>query len=186
MTAPARVALLDHRLSASTKELAQALAGAGARPTVLTAQDLEVDLNAVPTTHLRSLPEAPLRARKIGDGLAHLPAALRSLGAGHFEVAHALTPTDALAATAWARRTARPAVFTCVDTPRREDLAARRLRLATWQRAVEASDAVIAPDDEVARALRRWLAVDASVLAARDGEGHLAMYEHLSVAERHG
>src|SRR5205085_1256473 len=114
--------------------------------------------------------------RKIGDGLAHLPAALLALGRGGYGVAHAFTPTDALAAIAWARRSGRPAVFTCMDAPERETIAARRLRLATWRRAVGQTSAVLAASEETAEGLRRWFAVDAPVVDPGDAEANVAAY----------
>lgn len=125
------------------------------------------------------LPDAPLRARKIGDHLNHLPFACLALLRGGFDVAHAFTPADALAGLVWARRTARPALFTATEPPRRATIAARRLRLATLRRATEESAAVVAPDAEVADALRRWLAIDASVIAFDDADAHLALYRAL-------
>jgi Glycosyltransferase Family 4 len=181
-----RVALIDYECGKATEALAAGLLERGHRPAVLTASSRARPSAEVTVVSLRELPDAPLRLRKIGDRLAHVPDAWLALSRGQFDVAHAFTATDALPAIAWSRRTGRPSVFTCVDPPRREDLAARRLRLATWQRAVEGSDAVIAPNEDVARALRRWLAVDASVLAARDGEAHLALYDRLTAPASDG
>jgi hypothetical protein len=159
-----RVALLDHaheRGSASDR-LAAALRDAGHEPVLL--------------TDLRELAAAPLRLRKIGDHLGHLPAALLALRRGGHEVAHAFTPSDALAAIAWSRRSGRPALFTCTDPPRRETIAGRRLRLATWRRAVHQSAAVLAGSEEVAAGLERWLAADAQVLDPGDAEAHVEAY----------
>ena len=174
-----RIALIDCECGSATETLAAGLLERGHRPAVLTADRRARPPAGVTVVPLRELPDAPLRLRKIGDRVAHVPSAWLVLFRSHFDVAHAFTPTDALPAIAWSRRTGRPSVFTCVESPRRESLARRRLRLATWQRAVDGSDAVVAPDEDVAQALRRWLAVDAPVLAAPDGEAHSALYDRL-------
>lgn len=129
---------------------------------------------------LRGRAALPLRLRKIGDGLEYLPAALVALARHGFDVAHAFTPSDALAAIAWARVTRVPAVLTCLEPLARETLAARRLRLVTLARALEHADGVLAADERVASSLWRWAALDAPVLAPDDIEGHVALYRGLS------
>ena len=158
------VALLDwgYAPSGPSDELARALTEAGHEATVL--------------TDLPAPGETLLRLRKIGDHLGHLPAALMALRRGGYQVAHAFTPSDALAAIAWSRRSGRPALFTCTDPPRRESIAGRRLRLATWRRAVHQSSAVLAASEEVAAGLECWLAADAPVLDPADAKAHVDAY----------
>jgi hypothetical protein len=167
-------------------KLAHALAAAGHTGAVLSpaghpavagplASGPPLETAGFDTVRMRRLPDAPLRLRKIGDDLAVLPAALRALTTGGFDAAHAFAPELACAAAVWSRRSGRPAVFTPTVPPRRETLAARRLRLAAWRRAL-AGCAVAAPTDEVRDALRRWLAVDAPVVAPGDAAGHVALY----------
>ena len=62
---------------------------------------------------------------------------------------------------------------------RRERLADRRLALAVTQRAVARSGAVVAPSAGVQASLRRWLGVDARLLAPADAAGHAALYSEL-------
>ncbi|MEA2420620.1 MAG: hypothetical protein QOE60_2826 [Thermoleophilaceae bacterium] len=120
-----------------------------------------------------ALLDAALRVRKLGDGLGSAAAAALALRRGRFDVAHAFTPEGALAAT-WANGRASALTFT--EPLRRERLADRRLRLATLERAVARSGAVLAADDEVRGSLERWLGVEARVL---DAEGHAALYAEL-------
>jgi hypothetical protein len=165
-----RVALLEP----PDDGLARALAAAGHTGAILSAAPVPA-VDGFAPIRLRRLPDAPLRLRKIGDDLAVLPAALRALASGRFDAAHAFAPELACAAAVWSRRSGRPAVFTPADPPRRETVAARRLRLATWRRAL-AGCAVAAPTEEVRDALRRWFAIDAPLVAPADADGNLALY----------
>lgn len=158
-----RVALLDSG-SGAAAPLAEALAAAGQRPAVV---------------HGGGLPGAPLRLRKIGDALERVPLAALQVRLRGFDIAHAFTPSAALAAT-WARPGA--AVLTFPEAVRREWLAGRRLRLPTLERALERSTAVVAPDETVAASLWRWLGVRARVIGPADGAGHAALYAELLVS----
>jgi len=96
-----------------------------------------------------------------------------------YDIVYAWTSLDALAALAWSRLTRKPTVFAPAEPPTREVVADRRLRLWTVTRALEHSDAVIAPSVEVRRALDRWLAVDAPLLDSLDAAAHERLYEEL-------
>jgi Glycosyltransferase Family 4 len=162
-----RIALLDHDHRGPPQqagELAVALTAAG--------HDAEV---IAPW----SLPDAPLRLRKIGERPGRLPLTYLALRRGGYDLAHAFTAQDAWAAVRWSRATGRPCVFTCVAPLRRATLADRRGRLALLRRAVEETDAVIAPDEEVAASLRRWMAVEPRLVARGSAAAHLALYEEL-------
>ena len=153
-----RIALVDP----PDPGLARALATAGHDPAVLA------------PGRVGALLEAALRPRKLGEGLGHMPTAALAVRRGRFDVAHAFSPAAALAA-----RAARVAVLTFPAPVQRERLADRRLRVATLQRALAGSAAVVAPDLEVQASLRRWLGVEARVLAPADGAGHAALYAEL-------
>jgi hypothetical protein len=169
-----RVALLAPSPTGPVAELGLALAGAGHGGAILSAGD-GPEVPGFQAVRLRRLPAAPLRLRKLGDDLGVLPAALLALARGRFDAAHAFTPELACAAGIWGRRTGRPVVFTPPRPPRRETLAARRLRLAAWSRAV-GTDVVAAPSGDVQAALQRWLAVSAPVVAPGDAAGHVRLY----------
>jgi Glycosyltransferase Family 4 len=170
VTARLRVALLDHAAEpgrGAAGELARALAAAGHEPTV------------VSPAARSTLLDAPLRLRKIGDRPARIPGTLVSLARGSYDLAHAFTAQDAVAAVAWARLTGRPAVFTVSETLHRGALADRRLRLAQLRLAVERSSAVLAPDQAVAESVGRWLALTPRLVAPGSADDHLALYAEL-------
>ncbi|GAC1316774.1 MAG: glycosyltransferase family 4 protein [Thermoleophilaceae bacterium] len=109
-------------------------------------------------------PDAPLRLRKLGDHLTHLPLSYRSLHTGDYALAHAFYQSDALAAVAWSRRTGRPAVFSWMGLMVRGWLSSRRLRLETVQRAVYGSDAVVALSRAAQESIWRWMGVEARII----------------------
>jgi Glycosyltransferase Family 4 len=159
-----RIALLDHSRRERAAELARALAAAG--------HDAEL---IAP----RSLPDAPLRLRKIGERPGRMPGTYMALRGGRWDVAHAFTAQDAAVAARWSRVSGQPAVYTCAEPLRRATLADRRLRLELLRRAVEGSAAVVAPDPDVAASLRRWMAVEARVIEPASAGGHVALYREL-------
>jgi glycosyl transferase family 4 len=161
---PLRVAVLEHDSGGAAERLAAALAAAGTQATLISPA---------------GLPDAPLRLRKIGEAPGRMPAALLELTGGHYDVAHAFTAQDAVVAIAWSRLAGRPAVYTQRDPLTRANLANRRWRLGTLRLALERSAAVVAPDAAAAASLRRWMAVDAEVLATADSAAHLALYAAL-------
>jgi len=125
--------------------------------------------------------DALLKRRGFAQPLAHVPFTYASLFEGRFDLAHAYTPSDAVAALAWRRRTRRAVVFTCTEVLNRANVADGRLRLSTLRRATEEPDAVLAATDEVAASMRRWLAIDAPVLSTLGLE---RLYDDL-LARRH-
>jgi Glycosyltransferase Family 4 len=159
-----RIALLDHGRRGPAGELDRALAAAGHDSRLIGP---------------RSLPDAPLRLRKVGDRPGRMPGAYVALRGGRWDVAHAFTAQDAAVAACWSRTSGRPAVFTCTEPLRRATLADRRLRLALLRRAVEGSAAVVAPDPDVAASLRRWMAVEARVIEHGSAAEYLALYREL-------
>lgn len=158
--------------------LAGALHRAGHAPTLMT-PDALVAPAGVDVLRLRDVPDRPLRSRSIGDGLAHVPHACVALARGHFDLAHAFSPADALPAVVWARRSSRPVVLTFVEPLQRETIGNRRLRLATLEQAIERADLVLAADEGVRTSLRRLLALDAPVVSLSDADGHVALYRAL-------
>jgi hypothetical protein len=116
--------------------------------------------------HTATVADAVLRRRGFTRPLAHVPITLAALLAGRYELAHTFTPSDAVAALAWRRRTGRPVIFTCTESLSRANLADGRLRLSMLRRATEEPDAVLAATPAVAASMQRWLALDAPVLDA--------------------
>jgi hypothetical protein len=154
-----RVALLEHDGRGASRSLAHPPDVAPVRP--------------------RELPDALLRLRKIGDAPGRMPGTLLALLRGGYDAAHAFTAQDAVVAIAWSRLTGRPVVYTQREPLERANVADRRLRLAMLRRAVEGAGAVVAPDERTAESLKRWMAVEARVLAPDARAEHLDLYASL-------
>ena len=164
---PLRIALVHHSpVPPAAGELAGALTAAGHHVEVVTGR-------AVP------LLERVLRFRGFAVPLTHVPATAAKLRRGDFDVAHAFTRQDAVAARLWRRFSGRPVVFGCAEPLGREQLADRRLALPLLERAVEDSDAVVAHSEEARAALLRWLAIDVPLLDPRDAAAHERLYRGL-------
>jgi hypothetical protein len=187
---PLRVALLHHGYGSGAAatperlvhELARALRGAGHAPAVLSSRvgpTRRFENDATPVVQVARLPETLLQRRGFDGPLTHAPATVMELARGRYQVAHAFSPQDAAAAHAWRGLGGGPAVYTCAEPLTRELLANRRLRLPLLARAVEESDAVVAPTEESGAALRRWLAVEALVIPAGDAGAHERLYREL-------
>lgn len=129
-----------------------------------------------------AMADTVLRRRGFTSQLAAVPSALGALLAGGYHLAHSFSATDAAAALAWRRMTRRPVVHTCVEPVERATLADGRLRLTTLRRSVKDTDAVLAPSSETQGALRRWLLVDAAIVAPDDYDSHEALYRRLMEA----
>lgn len=110
-------------------------------------------------------PDGRLRRRLYEEHLTHLPFSYLSLRHGHDDIAHALYPTDALAALRWKAETGRPVVLSYMGIPHRQSLANRRLRKEIVSRACAGADAVVALSRAAADGFRRWLGVEARVIA---------------------
>jgi hypothetical protein len=155
-----KVALLDHAAGERSRSLAAGLP----------------DAHVVATHPVRPI-EALLRRRGFAGPLTPVPCAVAALAAGGFDVVHAFSVPDAVAALAWRRLRGAPVVFTCTEVLDRGSVADRRLRLASLRWATEQPDALLAADDAVRASVRRWLALDAQVLAPTD---HAPLYARLT------
>ena len=183
MNRPLRVALLGGAAATDAATLARGLHRAGQLPTLLT-PDPATAPPGTEVVRLRSVANAPLHVRRIGDGLGYLPHAWIALARGRFDLAHGFEPAGALPAVAWARRSQRPVVLTFAEPLDRATIANGRLRLATLERALHGADAVLASSDEVRRSLRRLLALEVRVVDPSDAAAHVALYRELSSLPR--
>jgi hypothetical protein len=159
-----RVALLDHRDEYYAAELAGALRRVG------------VETTAIGPSAAARAAERLLARRGFAYGVAHVAPVTARLLSGDCEIAHALSPPDAVAALGWRRVTRRPVVFTCTEILDRTVVSHGRLRLHMLERATQDADAVLAADAEVAASMERWLAIDAAVL---DASGYARLYGEL-------
>ena len=148
-------------------DLATGLAERGHRPQIITSHPglpgraredgVEVIRNWRP-------PDLPLRLRKIGDNLTHVPFSLRSLRASDTEIAHAFYASDALASVAWARRTGRPCVMSWMGLMAAGWLSSRALRLETNRRAIYGSDALVVLSQTARDSVWRWTGVEGHII----------------------
>jgi glycosyltransferase involved in cell wall biosynthesis len=149
------------------RELADALLARGHRPRLVTShrglpsRSVEDGLKVV---RLWRPPDRRLVRRMYEEHLTHVPGTALELARGDDQLAHALHPTDGLAAGWWSRRTGRPAVLSYMGIPHRQGLANRRLRLEVTLRAIRGADAVVALSAAAAEGFRRWLGVEARVI----------------------
>lgn len=89
-------------------------------------------------------PQRFLVRRGYESYLTHVPLSYLALRSGSYDIAHALYPTDALAAARWRRKTGRPAVLSYMGIPTRHWLSAHKGRREVLLRAVDRCDAVVA------------------------------------------
>jgi hypothetical protein len=165
------------------RDVAIALRAAGHEARVLASHPgltREATEDGVEVARVRRLPEARLRQRGFAGPLTHLPLLLRELLSRNYCVVHAFSGSDALAAQLWREWTGGPVVFTPAEAVVRERLSDRRLRLWLTERAVERSDAVVAPTAEQGDALWRWLAVEGRVISPADADAHVRLYRGLA------
>lgn len=96
--------------------------------------------------------------------LTHIPLSYLALRSGTYDVAHALYPTDALAAARWRRSTGRPAVLSYMGIPTRGWLSAARGRLRVLRGAAGGCDAVVALSRHAADAFQESIGLEARVI----------------------
>jgi glycosyltransferase involved in cell wall biosynthesis len=146
------------------RELADGLVARGNEPLLITshpgptARGVEDGLSIV---RARRPPDERLRARGWDRYLAHAPRSLVELVRARADVAHALYPSDAVAASAWTR----PVVFSYMGLPDAAYLDERRGRRWTMERACARADVVVALSEASARAFRDVLGVEARVIS---------------------
>lgn len=109
-------------------------------------------------------PTARLVRRGFDEHLTHVPLAYAALRAGHDDVAHAVYPTDGVAAARWSTRTGRPAILSYMGIPHRRGMANRRGRVEATLAAVRGARAVVALSEAAADGFQRWLGVTARVI----------------------
>jgi glycosyltransferase involved in cell wall biosynthesis len=107
-------------------------------------------VDGLAVTFNRRPPDAWLRRRRFDDFWTQVPAALRSLRAGGFDLAHAFYPTEALAATYWRGG---PTIFSVMGIPN----PLIRIRLDSQPRAARRSAVTTVDSRAVADAFfYRW------------------------------
>jgi glycosyltransferase involved in cell wall biosynthesis len=146
------------------RELADGLLARGHDPVLITShpgpssRTVEDGLSIV---RARRPDDERWRARGWDRHLAHAPGSLVELVRARADVAHALYPSDAVAASALRP----PLVFSYMGLPDGAYLDERRGRRWTMQRACARADVVVALSEASARAFRDVLGVDARVIS---------------------
>jgi glycosyltransferase involved in cell wall biosynthesis len=151
-----------------TSEMAGGLLARGHHPTIITSHRgwrSEVVEDGVTVVRLPRPPQGWLLRRQYEEYLTHVPLSRRVLQRGEFDVAHAVYPTDAIAAVRWRARTGRPALLSYLGIPERVDLRAKRRRLEVLKAALDGCDAVVALSDYAAEGFKHWFGYDARVIA---------------------
>jgi glycosyltransferase involved in cell wall biosynthesis len=151
-----------------TRELADGLISRGHRPALITSHPgapRRTVEDGLAVLRLTRPPQRRLLRRRYEQYLTHVPLSYAALRAGSYDVAHAVYPTDALAAARWRRRTGCPAVLSYMGIPERAWLRERRKRLDVLLAALRGCDAVVALSRTAADGFRRWLGYEARVIA---------------------
>jgi glycosyltransferase involved in cell wall biosynthesis len=146
------------------RELADGLVARGHEPVLLTSHPgatTRVVEDGLRIVRARRPRDVRLRARGWDRYLAHAPRSLMELVRARPDVAHALYPSDAAAASA----TRRPVVFSYMGLPDGAYLDERKGRRWTMEHACMRADAVVALSDASARAFGDVLGVDARVIS---------------------
>jgi glycosyltransferase involved in cell wall biosynthesis len=149
------------------RELGDGLLARGHRPRLITSHrggpSRRVE-DGLPVVRLPRPPDGRLRRRWYEEHLTHAPLSYAVLRTGRYDVAHALYPSDGLAAARWGERTGRPAVLSYMGIPDRAWLCARRARLRVTLDAARRCDAVVALSEAAAREFERTLGIRARVI----------------------
>jgi len=150
------------------RELADGLLAAGLSPALITSHpgffDRRVE-DGLPVLRLPRPPQRRLLRRAYEPYLTHVPLSYAALRAGRFDIAHAVYPTDALAAARWRVRTGRPALLSYMGIPDFAGIRERRRRREVLLAALHGCDAVVALSEYAATAFRWWLGYEPVVIA---------------------
>jgi glycosyltransferase involved in cell wall biosynthesis len=149
------------------RELADGLVSRGERPSLITSHPGPLRRSVEDGLRVIRIPRPPQRwlvRRGYESYLTHVPLTYLALRSEHYDVAHALFPTDALAAARWRRRTRRPAVLSYMGIPTRRWLAASKGRRSVLSRASAGCDAVVALSQYAAREFRESLGREVRVI----------------------
>jgi len=146
------------------RELADGLVARGHDPLLITSHPQRTSRtveDGLAIVRARRIDDVRLRARGWDRYLTHAPRSLLELLRARADVAHALYPSDAVAASV----SRRPLVFSYMGLPDAAYLDERRGRRWTMEHACARADAVVALSEASARAFRDVLGVEARVIS---------------------
>jgi glycosyltransferase involved in cell wall biosynthesis len=148
------------------RDLADGLLARGHHPRLITSHPGLPRRTVEDGLHVLRLPRpphGPLLRRMYEPYVTHVPLSYMALRAASADVAHAVYPTDALAAGRWRRATGRPAVLSYLGIPTRLWLDERHRR-GVMARALRDCDAVVALSDHAADGFAREFGYTAPVI----------------------
>jgi len=146
------------------RELASGLLARGHEPRLVTSHPGPTSRaveDGLPVTRHRRPPRGRLLRRGFEPWLTHLPATWLDLRRGEDDLAHALYPTDGVAAL----RADRPLVLSAMGMADRAWVAGARRRPELVAEAMRGAGAVVALSAAARDGLWRWLGVEARVIA---------------------
>jgi phosphatidylinositol alpha-mannosyltransferase len=146
------------------RELADGLLEHGREPTLITSHRSWPTRSVEGGLRIIRLPRPPDGRFGYEQHLSHVPLSYAALRAADYDVAHAVYPTDGMAAARWKRRTGRPAIVSYMGVPNRRWLCGRRKRLEALLASIRGCDAVVALSEYAAAAFRRELGYDPPVI----------------------
>jgi glycosyltransferase involved in cell wall biosynthesis len=149
------------------RELADGLLARGGRPTLITSHPGRPRRAVEDGLRVIRLPRPPQRwlvRRGYESYLTHVPLSYLALRSDDYDVAHALYPSDALAAARWRTRTGRPAVLSYMGIPTRRWLDAARGRRRVLTRAADGCDAVVVLSEFAANEYRQSVGGEVRVI----------------------
>jgi glycosyltransferase involved in cell wall biosynthesis len=149
-----------------TRELATGLLARGHRPFLITSHPGRAQRSVedgLPIVRLPRPPHGPLLRRMFEPYVTHVPLSYGALRRREADLAHAVYPTDALAAGRWSRRTGRPAVLSYLGIPTLHWLRERR-RLQVLRAALRSCSVVVALSRAAAAEFERNLGYSAPVI----------------------
>lgn len=149
-----------------TRDLADALLERGHRPRLITSHPgppRRTVEDGLPILRLPRPPSGSRLRRMFEPYVTHVPLSYAALRLGDYDVAHAVYPTDAIAAARWRKRTGRPAILSYLGIPTQEWLRVQRRREVLGV-ALRGCDAVVALSRYAADAFAEVLGYDAPVI----------------------
>ncbi len=149
-----------------TRDLADGLITRGHHPRLITSHPGPLRRGVeegLPILRLPRPPHGPFLRRRYEPYVTHVPLAYAALRLGDDDLAHAVYPTDALAAARWRTRTHRPAILSYLGIPTGHWLDERHRR-QVLAAAVRGCDAVIALSQHAAAEFARELGFQARVI----------------------
>ncbi|HWF73992.1 MAG TPA: glycosyltransferase family 4 protein [Solirubrobacteraceae bacterium] len=150
-----------------TRELADGLLARGHHPELITSHPgapRRTVEDGLPILRLPRPPSGARLRRMFEPYVTHVPLSYAALRLGDYDLAHAVYPTDALAAARWRKRTGRPAILSYMGIPTRAWVAEQRRRQVLGV-ALRGCDAVVALSRYAARAFEEVLGYQAPVIA---------------------